>query len=140
MRSLIGVSLLVLTMVMAACQPVSVEQATADYCQSLQTFHASVLAVKGLDETSTIEETQAAFDLVQASYRDLHESASVLTEAELDALDQAYEDLSNVPKSIEGSMTLGEAQATVQESVAAVDTAWEQLYTDAGCVNVESTQ
>jgi hypothetical protein len=134
MRMLIAV-LLVASVVMAACQPVSVEQATTDYCQSLQAFHASVLAVQGLDENSTIDEVEAAFALVEDSYRDVQQAGSILTEAELDALDQAYEDLSNVSREIEGSMTLGEAKGTVDESVAAVDAAWEQLYADAGCVS-----
>jgi hypothetical protein len=48
-------------MVLVGCQPVTVEQATANYCQSLEAFNTGCLAVKGLDENSTVDEAQAAF-------------------------------------------------------------------------------
>lgn len=139
MRSIIAIVLVVLTFALAGCQPVSVEQATADYCQSLEAFHASLLAVRGLDENSTVDEVQSAFDMMQVAFYELQQTAAGLTEAELEAVEQAYQDLSNVSREIEGTMTLAEAQATVEESAAAVDAAWEQVYADANCVSASAT-
>lgn len=139
MRSLILVSLLVLTLVLAGCQPVTVEQATATYCQSLETFHAATLALRGLDETSTIDEIQATIDMVQVAYREMQQAAAGLTDAEVDAVEQAYQDLSNVRREIEGTMTVEEAKATIVASADAVDAAWEQLYADGECVTVSAT-
>lgn len=140
MRKVLAVFFLMFTMVLAACQPVTIEEATANYCESLQAFNTARLAVKGLDADSTVDETQAAFTSLRVAYHDLRQASSSLTESELEALDQAYQDLENVAREIEGSMTLGEAQATVQDAQAAVDTAWEQLYADADCANVLVTQ
>lgn len=139
MRGRIWVVLLIFALVLAGCQPVTVEQATATYCQSLQTFHASLQALGALDETSTIDEIQATLDLVQAAYWEMQQAAAGLSGAELDAVDQAYDDLRNVRRDIEGSMTVEEAQATVQTSVAEVEAAWEQLYADANCVGASAT-
>jgi hypothetical protein len=140
MRKLIGIVLLVSTLVLAACQPVTVEQATLNYCASLQAFQTASLAVKGLDENSTVDEAQAAFRALETAFQNVLWSSSTLSEAELDALQQSYQDLLNVSREIEGEDTLGEAQATVQASQEAVQAAWDDLYASADCANLLATE
>jgi hypothetical protein len=105
----------------------------------LASFNAARLAVKGLDENSTVDEVQAAMGLLKAAFRDVQRSASVMRNAEIGELEQAYDDLNSLTRTIEGSMTVGEVQTSVQESVAAIDAAWDELYTAADCGNVVAT-
>jgi hypothetical protein len=75
-----------------------------------------------------VEETEAALAAVDDAYDDLARSADVLEEAQIDNLDQAYEDLDDAVRDIEETDTLGEAATAISTQVDAVDAAWEELY------------
>jgi hypothetical protein len=125
-RGFVWIALVAL--LLAACNPVSLEDATAQYCQDLEDFQAAVDGLRALTTDSSVEETEAALAAVDDAYDDLARSADILEEAQIDNLDQAYEDLDDAIRDIEGTDTLGEAAASLSTQVDAVDAAWEELY------------
>ena len=69
------VMLLVSVIMLAACQPVSVEQAEAQLCTDLVHFKAAMSSVRALTPESTVDEAKAALDVASNAWDNVVRSA-----------------------------------------------------------------
>lgn len=128
MRKLLLLILVVPMLLMAACNPVSEEEAVAQYCADLDEFQVALGAVRGLTTDDTIEEAEVAFANLDDAYDEVRSSAYTLADVRADELDEAYEDLDDALRDIEEGQTLNEAAASVQDELANVDAAYDEIY------------
>ena len=109
MRSLIGVLMLVLTMVVAACQPVSVqeaqqgvEEAESALCASIQAYDESVAALEAVTAETTVDELDGLNQAADDAYAAMIEAAADLQAAELQAVESAVSELKNALTNVPG--------------------------------------
>jgi len=128
MRNLFMLLVVVSVTFLAACHPVSAEQATTDFCTDLQAFKDSVDSLGTLSPDSTIEEGEAAMKEVNEARSDLNDSASILADVKVDAIDEAYDSMDEALRDINSSDTISDAVTIVQEQVTNVNAAYDDLY------------
>jgi len=127
-RNLMMLLVILLVTLLAACRPVSVEQAQADYCADLNAYKAAVDALGNLTAESTVEEAHDAMDVVADARDDLQRSASILTDANADAFYDAADELEDSIRDIEASESISDAVDAIQTQVANVSTAYDEAY------------
>jgi hypothetical protein len=120
--------LAIATLLLAACQPVSIEDAQAQLCADLVEFRAATGAVQALTAESTVEEAEAAIEVASDALSDVANSAILLREAKLDNLDQAYEDLDDALRDIDEGGTIEGAIDSIQAQLEAVNAAYDEFY------------
>src|SRR5688572_16633185 len=108
MRSILMLMVILSVLVLTACQPVSPEQANADFCADLDAYKASLDGVAALTAENTVEEASAAFDAVADARDDLNDSANTLANLQLDQLDEAYEDLDDAIRDVDSSAVISD--------------------------------
>ena len=117
----------VMILLLAGCQPVSIEEAQAQLCLELDQFHAALEGVNALTPESTTEEAQAALELVADEWDDVQSSAYGYADAAYDNLDEAYEDLDDAVWDADEAATIGDAVTSVQDEVANVNAAYDEF-------------
>jgi hypothetical protein len=119
----------VFMLLLAGCgQPISVEEAEAQFCDDLLDFQAAVNGLRALGPDAPVEESEAAIELVEDTWDDVANSAYVVEDAQYEALEEAQEDLDDALRDIEDETTLGEAATMLQEEVANVQAAYAEFY------------
>lgn len=119
--------------VLTACQPVSVEEAKAQYCADLAAFQTAMAGVQALTPDSTVDEAEAALGAADDAWDDLRSSAYTVNDAEVENLEQAYEDLDDAIRDISEGDTIQDAAASLAGEVANVNAAYDALYAVTGC-------
>jgi hypothetical protein len=117
----------VLILLLAACQPVSVEEAQAQLCTQLDEFQAALNGLSALTAESTMEDAEAALELVADEWDDVANSAYDYSDAAYENLDEAYEDLDDALGDVDEAASLGDAVTSVQDEVANVNTAYDEF-------------
>jgi hypothetical protein len=117
----------IVVLLLAGCQPVSVEDAQAAFCSSLQEFGAALESVRALTTDSTVEEAQAAVEQVDEAWNDVLSAAYTLRSVEVDQLDEAMEDLDDAIRHIDPTDTITEAAESLQTQAQTVKTAYDEL-------------
>ncbi|NEQ46496.1 MAG: hypothetical protein F6K00_24315 [Leptolyngbya sp. SIOISBB] len=127
-------TLWILPLLLAACggQP-SVEDAEASLCGAIDDFGGALAAYSQLDAQSTVDDLQTAREDVVSSYEAMQAAATVVEEARIADVETAYSDLDSTVNGISGRDTLGEAAVDVGTSLANVQAAREQLYSNLSC-------
>jgi hypothetical protein len=126
-KSFFLVALVVL--LLAGCgEPISIEEAEAALCDALVQFRAAVNGLEALTPESTVEEAEAALDVVADAWNDVANAADVLASAQYDQLDEAYEDLDDAIRAIDEADTIQDAAAAVQAQVANVNAAYDEFF------------
>lgn len=92
-------------LLLSACS-LSVEEATAAYCEDLQTLLDTLIA-QDIQPASTVDDVEAYVDDVKAAYDDVASSAEDLDQAVSDQLEAARNDFDDALSSLE--VTVGEA-------------------------------
>jgi hypothetical protein len=128
MRNLFMLLVVVSVTFLAACRPVSAEQATTDFCADLQAYKDSVDNLGTLTADSTVDEAEAAMKEVSKARSNLNDSASILADVKVDAIDEAYDTMDKALRDINSSDTISDAVTIVQEQVANVSAAYDELY------------
>ncbi len=100
-------------------RPPSVSEATADFCADVNTYARALLELRTIDENSTVEELQAAGEVVKDSLEALQASGAELSEARIAELETSQQDLQATVTSIPNDATL--AQATAQLRLATLN-------------------
>jgi hypothetical protein len=113
---------------LAACQPVPIEEAQTQLCADLTEFKAALGGVEALTADSTIEEAEAAIEIATDAWDDVANSALLMQEANYDNLDQAYEDLDDALRDINEGESIQDAAATIQTQIANVNAAYDEFY------------
>lgn len=134
MRKQFFLTLGLISMMAVGCtaQP-TVEDAQATYCQNLARLEQAIANFRGLSANSTVDDLKEATDRVKTAYNDVKASAADLKTVKVDALDQAYNDLDKAIRDVPNNATLGEAAASLQGNVQAVDDARATLDAGAQC-------
>ena len=109
---LLTVSMLVL--LLAGC--VTIDQARTNYCESLGDFGQAVVAMRQIDENSTIDDVENAQKAVASAWNDLARAAGNYKDAQYDALEDAFKEFEDAIDDIPRDATLADAQVTVHES------------------------
>ncbi|RZM75645.1 hypothetical protein [Leptolyngbya iicbica] len=124
-----------LPLLLAACGggTPSVADAEAALCGAIDDFGSSLAAYGQLTADSTVDELQTAREDVVSSYEAMKTAANTVQDARIVGVETAYADLQRTVDGISGRDTLGEAATQVSESLATVQTAREQLYSDLSC-------
>ena len=112
----------------------STPEAESEVCASLTELKTAVQSAGAITATSTVEEAQEANEAVDDAWDDVASAAADLQDARIDDLEAAYNDLADTLSSIDDDATLAAAAADISTQVAAVDAAWEEFNTSAGCV------
>lgn len=100
-------------------RPPSVSEATADFCADVNAYARALLELRTIDENSTVEELQAAGEVVKDSLEALQASGAELSEARIAELETSQQDLQATVTSIPDDATL--AQATAQLRLATLN-------------------
>jgi hypothetical protein len=120
--------IVILVLLLAGCQPVSVDEAKAQFCNDLAEYKAALGAVQALTPESTVEEAEAALETAQDEWYDVLNSAYLVRDANWENLDQAYEDLDDAIRQLEDVDTIQDAAAAVQAEVENVNAAYDEFY------------
>jgi len=121
-------------LVLSACAPApTTQQASQQYCQALGAYAQSVAQLHQIDQSSSIDEMKNATIAVQQAYADVIEASAQVREARTADIKAAMNNLSNAVKSVEPSMTVNEARASIQDELAIVEFTISSLNNDVKC-------
>ena len=109
-------TIFVLSLLVAACQP-SVDQAKADFCESLGEFAQAQLQFRQLNATSTKGDLNQAGSDLQRAWDDVKGSASDVAEAQLSGVEDALQTLQNDIGDIPDDATLAESEVTIKQDI-----------------------
>lgn len=101
----------------AACQPIEVDEAQAAYCADLKAYGQAVQNVRNLPDDATIDDFEEAMRAVDDAYRELDNSAWTLADAQNDALRPAYDELRASLDTIETDTPVVEARTIISDSL-----------------------
>jgi ABC-type transporter Mla subunit MlaD len=118
-------------LLLSACSP-SVEEATAAYCEDLQTL-LDTLAAPDIQPGSTVDDVEAYVDNVNAAYDDVASSAEDLDQAATNQLEAARGDFDDTVSSISGDATLGEASQQFADAIDAYTAAVRETLDSVNC-------
>jgi cell fate (sporulation/competence/biofilm development) regulator YlbF (YheA/YmcA/DUF963 family) len=130
MRGFLVLSLIVPLLLLAACNPITEEEAVAQYCADLDEFQTALAAVRGLTIDDTVEEAEVAFAALDDAFDEVQSSAYTLADVRVDELEEAYEDLDDAIRDIEEGQSLSDAATSVQDEVANIDAAYDAIYAE----------
>ena len=123
----------------SASAPMTTGDAELAYCQSLPEFAASVQALDAIDESSTVDEFNAAVDRVVAARSGVGQSLRGLAEAQIAAVETAVGDLRAYRESLSGE-TIEQALEGAEAAIAAVGSARDDVGRFPDCEEVISQQ
>ena len=120
-------SIFVLVLLLAACQP-SVDQAKADFCESLGEFAQAQVQFRTINATSTKSDLNEAVSDLDRAWENVKSSAADLSEAQLsgaeDALQTLKDDISDIPD----DATLAESEAMIKTDVIATMAETQEIF------------
>ena len=123
------VLLIVAAFVFVACAP-PIDKAKARFCQDLGAYGEAVIALRQVDEKTTVDELQSAVNAAVDAYGRLFRSAEDLRLSQIDALQEANRNLVKAAEGVSGQSTLGEAEETVQRAMADTMAAYVDIAND----------
>jgi hypothetical protein len=95
----------------------------------LSEFAASVVNLQGLTaETASTDDFEAAADDVSEAWDGVKADAEDISEADTGALESAYDDLEGAIDDAPDDVPVAEAVTTLQDEIAAVATAYREMY------------
>jgi len=113
-RTLLGLVILMLPL-LAGCGT-TVDSAKADFCDNLGAFSESLAGLRDISISSTKDDLQAALKDAEDAWVDVKDSAGKLEDVQLDAAENAFDDLKDAIQDIPDDATLAEALAGVKDS------------------------
>jgi hypothetical protein len=133
MKSILAIfTISVLGAVGCSSQP-SLEEAQAELCTNLAVLQQNMASLAAVGQNSTVGQLKDAQAAVSESFQAVKDSVAQVQGIEIDALDQAYQNLDKAVNDISDNDTIADAVASVQPAVADVQAAQEQLYAGASC-------
>jgi hypothetical protein len=114
MRKLTLLGLVILLLPLLAGCGTTVDSAKADFCDDLGAFGQSLAGLRDLHAGSTKEDLQDAIGAAEQTWEDVKDSGSKLENVQLDAVEDAFDDLKNAIQDIPDDATLAEALADVK--------------------------
>lgn len=109
-------AIFVLSLLVAACQPVIDEQ-KSDFCQNLGEFAQAQVQFRQLDANSTKDDLEDAVSDLERAWNNLADSTEDLAEAQVRGVEEALEDLRRDIDNIPDGSTLAEAEVMIKQDV-----------------------
>jgi hypothetical protein len=126
-----------LAILASACQPTTtVPQAESAFCQSLAAYSQSLQGVAAINSTTTVDEAKAAVSTVETANQAMVAAAKTMGQVKVDNIETAWANIGQTVNSVSGSATLGQAAASIQQSVAGVQAAIDEVGSGAGCAKM----
>jgi hypothetical protein len=109
------------------------EAANAQLCNELNDLGTAIEDLQDLDSESTFTEVDAALSAVEDAWASAEITADLAAAEEREAVVAALQNLTDTIQDIEGTDTLGDAEAEVQAAADEVAQARDDLATSADC-------
>jgi hypothetical protein len=109
------------------------DEALANLCADLEELEGAIGDFAALDESSTLEEVEAARDEVGDSIEQVRESAADVADARVDAVESAYQDLSTAVDQLDGDDSVSEAVESLRDAADEVLLARDELFRSVDC-------
>jgi hypothetical protein len=116
------------------------QEANEQFCDDVAELIASLRVIRDLDRNSTIEEVEDARDRAQNAYDNMIASAEGVVEANLDAVEQAYDDLLAAINEVNDEDTLEDALDEVDDELEELALQTSQLLNDVSCSGVGGSE
>jgi hypothetical protein len=116
-----------------ACSSPSAADAQATLCSNLTTFQLSVEEFSNLDRYSTTGEVKAAADVVRHSFEAVRQANAEVNNAQVEALENAYQDLQGAIDNLPDETPIAEAVRSLQPQIAAVRSARQEVTSGVEC-------
>lgn len=120
MKTLIVIVAAAALLGLASCGNQTPEEATANFCASLQAFDDSVQSLQQITASNTMGELKQARNAVADAWKQVTRSAKQLSEARIDSIDDAWTSLERTIRSISQRDTIADAAAEVSAGAAQV--------------------
>ena len=127
-------------LVLGGCSE-SVEEASGDFCSSLDTLDAELESLESLVAgDATLDDLEAQRDVVSDAWQDAADNAGTLDEAVSTEADSAYGTFQDAIDAIPGDATVTEAAAQYAAAVRAHVADLATIAVDAGCDTPETPE
>jgi hypothetical protein len=113
MRKLTLLGLVILLLPLLAGCGTTVDSTKADFCDDLGAFSESLAGLRDISISSTKDDLQAALKDAEDAWVDVKDSAGKLEDVQLDAVENAFDDLKDAIQDIPDDASLAEALAGV---------------------------
>lgn len=123
MKTFILIAVAAALLGLAGCGNQTPEEATAQFCTSLQGFDTAVQQLEQLTPENTVGELNQARDGVADAWKQVTRSAEQLRAARVDSIEDAWNNLEGTIRSISRRDTIADAMAEVRSAAAQVHTA-----------------
>jgi hypothetical protein len=123
--------LLILTLaaLLSACGQPSSAEAKDTFCGTLPQLNASALKVKAINPNTSIEQAKEYGNELQAAWADTKSAAADVHEAQVDALQEAYDEMIREINAISDEEAIAGAQAQIEASVQKFEAAHQAITT-----------
>ena len=119
---------------LSACGSESTAEAKSDFCTSLDEFSSTVMSYDGLDpSTATNDELDSAEDDIVRAWEDVQDEADDWTDADDNALADAYDDLYWAIQYLPGSNTAEDNLEDLEDELEAMPAAFHETFDGSGC-------
>jgi len=119
MRKLTLLGLVILLLPVLAGCGTTVDSAKADFCDDLGAFSESLGGLRDIGIGSTKDDLQGALKDAENAWGDVKDSAGKLEDVQLDAVENAFDDLKDAIKNIPDDATLADALTAVKDAALA---------------------
>ena len=119
MKKMLLLGLVVLLLFPLVSCGTTVDSAKADFCDDLGAFGQSLAGLRGINAGSTKDDLQDATKDAQKAWDNLKDSASKLEGVQLDAVEDAFDDLKDSIQDVPDDATLAEGLADVKGAAVA---------------------
>jgi outer membrane murein-binding lipoprotein Lpp len=127
MKTLILILAALALLALAGCASQTPEEATAEFCASLQAFDDSVKQLEQITPDNTVGEVNQAREEVADAWQQVTRSAENLTEVRVESIENTWKNLEQTIGAISNRDTIAEAAASVTASAAAVRAAVDEV-------------
>jgi hypothetical protein len=107
--------------------------AEAQVCNDLAALDTALAQLRSLSASSTVNDAQSALASVKDAVDDIRSSARESAEAQVNDLEDAYEDLETAVRNVSSDQSLSQAATSLQADVANVAVAEANLKRSSNC-------
>jgi ElaB/YqjD/DUF883 family membrane-anchored ribosome-binding protein len=107
--------------------------AQSDVCDGIAQLDSALEDAGNLNASSTLDEADEVQSDIESAVQSIREAASDIPDAIVNALQTAYEALSDTIENLSGDDTLGDAASSLSALVSAIRAAFQSVESEAGC-------
>ena len=127
--SLLIALILLLATLLSACGTESTGDAKTAFCDTLPPLNTAVHNVKSIDANTTVDQAKQYGKDLEEAWSNTKNAAANLREAQINDIEQAYNEMKSQIDGITGDDTLAGAQAQIQTSAQKFETSYNVITT-----------